>query len=510
MFKKMNGIKKYLSEMSAQSWRMSFRTKVTIVLTLCLAVTFGILTGVIIDLEKERYLAQSREKASGILQEFAKSVYGQWNPALSAKENGQALNALNLKTRLFQDPGIVYAAFQNTEGKVQYIPKCLSGLHWMLGRTDLNFLTRRSLKITGSAVRSFASYPEGKVTELLTMVRSRDNTPLGIVRLGVQEAKVLGAMGGVMGKVFWRFLPVNILATTAGCLLIFFLASRMESPLRGLHSRAQKLLGKSEKFREQHNVLTLLSHEFEGIEKMVKSLKKDRTQFVSTLSHEFRSPLQAILGYADFMRKGWAGPITEDMKGCLDIVKDCTERFRDTISNLLDLVRLEGEHLPVSVGPMNVKEVVEEAVKSFQAKAKENNIRLFQDVPSGMGKALGDPVRVFQVLTNLLSNAYKFTPERGFIKVSVKKNGSHIEFFVQDTGPGIPAEFHAQIFDEFFHVPEYRPLRGSVGVGIGLTLCKRLMAVQKGEICLEKVNGTGTTVRFILPAEQIKSFSLAA
>jgi signal transduction histidine kinase len=476
---------------------VSLRTKITIFLTLYIAATFAVLASTILELERDQFTVRSRAGATALLNDFVKAVRLRWNPSPTGER--EALDLPEFKSRFFKDPRIVYVVFQDPSDRLVYVPKLAPAFSGMAETTRLTPFLRRSLLLRGTNERTLSSYPEGSVTELLVLVRGKDNEPLGVVRLGLQESVERAALKEFTRDVLGRLLFVNGVATAAGFLLVFVLAGRLEFSVRRLHLRAREILGSPSPFEESRDVLTLLTREFEGIEKLIKSLKEDRSHFVSTLSHELRSPLQIILGYADFLSRDGAGPLGKEAKECLSMIKESAGTFRAIIDNLLDLVRLDGRRLPVSVRPFLVGPVIDEAVKAMRGQAEEHGMALETDVP-GVKAATGDPVRVYQVLLNLLSNALKYTPTGGIIRIGVRNGGATLEFYVKDSGPGIPPEERERVFEEFYQATAVPPARGSKGIGIGLTLCRRLVEIQGGRIWFEGSDTGGAEVRFTLPA----------
>jgi len=254
---------------------------------------------------------------------------------------------------------------------------------------------------------------------------------------------------------------------------------------------------------ESGNVLIQLTHEFAEIETLVTSLKRKFIELASTISHEFRSPLQAISGYADFLRKGCAGPVTPEQDKYLKIIGENAERFQGFINNVMDLVRLGGGGLQLAPAAFCAGDIISRACELFAKQAAENNIKLEADLSHKEQWVFGDSNRVYQILVNLISNSLKFVPPGGSISVGCQSKANVVEFYVADTGPGIPVEMQGRLFSEFYQVPGLEPARGYKGLGIGLALCKKLTEAQNGKIRLESAQGKGTAVFFTLPAAYV-------
>lgn len=480
----------------------SLRAKWTVFLTLYIAVSFAVLSGVIIRLERDRALNQEKDQAIASLQALAKVIYGKWNPQATSRENIAAMESTGIRVRLYEEPLIVYAAFQDADGNLRYVPKRNPSFSWMVERTRSNFLTERNLAVMGSATRSFYERPQGKVTEFLARVTAKSGAPLGTVRLGFHDPRVNPSWRGYAHTNGGRLFFINLLATAAAFVLISFIASRLESPIRLLHRQARDLLSgapASAPAEPSGDVLKLLSREMEGIEKLVDRLKQNRAELATTLSHEFRSPMQAIIGYVDFLRRGGAGAVSSEMDRYLMTIGDNAERFQSFIDNVLELARIDNGRSISVVRPFRPQKVVENVVHLYRERARVQGVQLLQEPGPDLRGVMGDPNRIFQVLINLISNALKFTPHGGQIRVGTIDRAQDAEFFVSDTGIGIPKEQHDRVFEEFYQVPGQPPARGPKGLGLGLTLCRRLLEAQGGRIWIEGETGLGTTVRFALP-----------
>lgn len=487
---------------------VSLRRRLTVFLTAYLALTFLMLTMGILQLEHQQALSQVHDQATGLTKEFAKAIHQAWELSRPADENRKALHATGIEAHLARYPNIVYAVFQDTANHIQHTPKQFSTFSWIIPRTTLGHLTKARLAMVGSATRTFSERPHQQVTEFLIRVQGKDNAPLGVVRVGLAEAASPPFLGHVTKQTLGTLLAVNVLAVLAACLLTFLVASRLERAIRALLMRTRRLVGQpsggrgGETIGGPQNVLTLLTEEFDGIERLIDRLKQHRMELAQTLSHELRSPMQAIQGYADFLRRGGAGPINPTIEAYLNIMAENAERFEGFINNVLDLVRIDGGRLPVMASPFDAAAVVEKSVQLFQGQAQESGVRLVTELSLEANHPVGDPNRTLQVLINLVSNALKFTPQGGLIKIGAIGQDGVVRFFVQDNGPGIPESQRSKVFEEFYQVPDLKPARGATGIGIGLTLCKRIVEAQGGRIWIERGEGAGTMVCFTLPRTQ--------
>ncbi|MDD2772855.1 MAG: HAMP domain-containing sensor histidine kinase [Elusimicrobiales bacterium] len=481
---------------------LTLSAKITVTVTLYLALALTMLTGMIVHLQKQTFSIKARESAATAIAELSTALFNKWRPQAPVARNVRALSAYgDLRRMVFENDFLAYIVFQDSKGEVRYIAKSLPEYVWMMRHTSFDPYTRRLLAMSGSAKRTLSSYPEGAVTEYISSVKGPSKEPLGEVRAGISEKRVSAAAGQLSMMTMLKIAAVNLLALVFVALVVFSLASAIERRLYGMHRRARQMLDSGEPRSDADNVLVHLTREFDELENLVTSLKSKFIELAITISHEFRSPLQAIEGYADFLRKGCAGPVTPLQDKYLKIIGENAERFQGFIDNVMDLVRLGGGGLALHPAAFKAADVVSRAQELFAKQAAENNIRLKTVEPDPGLQAYGDSSRIYQILVNLLANALKFTPPQGTIEIGFAGNNSAVEFFVSDTGPGIPPEAMGKLFSEFYQVPGAQPVRGYKGLGIGLALCKKLIQAQGGAIRAESEPGKGTSVYFTLPSK---------
>lgn len=227
-----------------------------------------------------------------------------------------------------------------------------------------------------------------------------------------------------------------------------------------------------------------------------------KTRFLAKISHDIRTPLNAILGAADLLSQTALDP-----KQCayVDMFQRNCRRLVRLINDFLDFSRIEAGAVQVQKAPCRVREMVEEAAATFRESAARKGLELrFEIVPEVPEWALADSARVQQVLVNLISNAVKFTEDGGVcIRVRMQDHliGDCIHIAVEDTGPGIDEEDQARIFAAFAQLPDKDAShRGS---GLGLTICRELVELMGGEIGVSSRRGLGSTFHFTLPLEPV-------
>jgi signal transduction histidine kinase/DNA-binding response OmpR family regulator len=228
-----------------------------------------------------------------------------------------------------------------------------------------------------------------------------------------------------------------------------------------------------------------------------------RTEFLVRISHDIRTPLNAILGAADLLSRT---PLTFDQGEYVSMFQRNCRRLVSLINDFLDFSRIEAGAVLVERVPFRIPETVDDAVATFRESALRKGIALGVDIdPAAPAWALGDPLRIQQVLVNLLSNAVKFTAEgRVDVKLRVVRAaaaGDQLRYEVYDSGPGIRLEDQDKIFAQFVQLPNQN--HGQRGAGLGLTICRHLVELMGGEIGVVSRQGGGSTFHFSLPLEAV-------
>jgi PAS domain S-box-containing protein len=233
---------------------------------------------------------------------------------------------------------------------------------------------------------------------------------------------------------------------------------------------------------------------------VTKEVEVDRakTEFVSTVSHELRTPMTSIKGYADLMLLGAAGQMNDDQRRFLGIIKANVDRLSVLVNDLLDISRLEGGRVELDIKPLSLEGLVDQVANTLRAKIADKGLTLSLHVPPDIPLVMGDRDRVIQILTNLVSNAYQYTPAGGSIDVRALCAAGRVQVDVADTGIGIAPEDQPKVFDRFFRADDPKVQEFS-GTGLGLAIVKSLVEMQQGRIWLDSKVGKGSTFSFSLP-----------
>ena len=226
-------------------------------------------------------------------------------------------------------------------------------------------------------------------------------------------------------------------------------------------------------------------------------INRMKNDFVSIVSHELRTPLTSIKGYLDLLLMGTSGHLTKQQLSFLEIARGNAERLHELVSDLLDLSRIESGRVELDVQVVSIPDVVNEVAESLRKEFERRGLSLVLDVPPDLPEVFGDPRRISQVLTNLLSNAYKYTREGG-ATVRVRAMGDAMRIAVEDTGIGISEEDMQHLFSRFFRADDTE-VRQQPGTGLGLNISQLLVEMHGGEIWAESTPGEGSTFSFTLP-----------
>jgi signal transduction histidine kinase len=224
-----------------------------------------------------------------------------------------------------------------------------------------------------------------------------------------------------------------------------------------------------------------------------EKMNRLKTAFLANMSHEIRTPLTSIIGFAEVLADEVSGP-REEMA---DLIQRSGGRLKETLTSVLDFARLEGEAMSLSPERLDLVERVRETVELLRPQIQEKALTLTLDLPETSVEARMDGAALDRVLTNLLTNAIKFT-EEGRITVALQADDEDVALTVEDTGSGIGEEFLEHIYDAF-EQESSGTARTHEGIGLGLTITQRLVDLMDGTIEIESTEGEGTRVTVRLP-----------
>jgi signal transduction histidine kinase len=232
--------------------------------------------------------------------------------------------------------------------------------------------------------------------------------------------------------------------------------------------------------------------------KQLEIASQHKSEFLANMSHELRTPLNAIIGFSEVLMERYFGELNEKQNEYVDDILSSGRHLLSLINDVLDLSKVEAGRMELEVTTFHLPDAIDNAMLLVRERASRHGIKLDHAIDERLADFNGDERKIKQILVNLLTNAVKFTPEGGHVKVEARLGDSAVILSVVDTGIGIAKEDQEAIFEEF------RQASGSYahkreGTGLGLTLTKRFVEMHGGKIWVESEVGKGSTFTFTLP-----------
>jgi two-component system, NarL family, sensor histidine kinase EvgS len=238
-----------------------------------------------------------------------------------------------------------------------------------------------------------------------------------------------------------------------------------------------------------------------GAKEEAEAASRAKSDFLSSMSHELRTPLNAVLGYTDLLRGMFFGQLNEKQLSYVSQISESGKHLLALINDLLDMTKIEAGKMHLQLESFPPQELFNASLQLMKPKFQEKQLEVKSTVDSALENMTGDLRKCKQIMLNLLSNAAKYTPEKGQIEVMASKQNDHVRITVSDTGIGISKEDQVRIFSEFEQVNRVRD-EALGGTGIGLALTRRLVELHGGEIGVES-DSKGTTFWFSLPLKML-------
>jgi signal transduction histidine kinase len=272
------------------------------------------------------------------------------------------------------------------------------------------------------------------------------------------------------------------------------------SQLAGAFDQMAESLERAHERRLLEEELRRKNYQLEQQNLAIQEANRLKTEFVSMVSHELRTPLTSIQGYAELMLEDER--ITEEQRESLTIVKKNSNRLLALINDLLDLSRIEAGRLDLHRTSLDLARLIPEVAGSLRPLIEAKRQRLRLELGDALPAVWADADRVTQILTNLISNAHKYTLVEGSITVAAQRDDGFVRVDVSDTGIGLSPEDQAQLFTKFFTAHHRSPQAGG-GTGLGLVITRLLVELHGGRITVSSAPGQGSTFSFSLPALEV-------
>jgi signal transduction histidine kinase len=290
-------------------------------------------------------------------------------------------------------------------------------------------------------------------------------------------------------------LPVEVGGKAEALIIVSRKRSRLVARQDALASFAAQLslaLERQQLLAREHEAARALNEQVERL----RELDRMKDQFVSSVSHELRSPLTSIVGFLELLLQGEAGALTDDQHEFLGIIdRNCT-RLTKLVDDILFVARVDAGRLSLSLESIDVAELAAASVQAAGPVAAGKEVELRLDAAPWIPPLCADATRISQLLDNLISNAIKFTPEGGVVTVVVGQNGDSAHLEVRDTGVGIPPDEVHKLFVRFFRASTSAV---AAGTGLGLSIAKSIVEAHRGMITVESELGVGTAFLVDLP-----------
>jgi signal transduction histidine kinase len=276
--------------------------------------------------------------------------------------------------------------------------------------------------------------------------------------------------------------------------------ARIGSALEMKQEMERRKSGYVSDLEEKNRELELAFMELEKKNEELEEASRAKTHILSTATHELKTPLTSIIGYIDIilMRQNKVGPLNEKQQRYLQTAQRNSYRLKSLVDDLLDISRIESGGLELTPAELELWPEIEEIVTGMQTQINDKDIDLVLDIPQEICPVLADKLRLGQVISNLLSNACKYSPQGARVTIRAREEDAGIRIDVSDTGIGISPEDQERLFTKFFRA-DNSSTREVSGSGLGLYITKHLIEAHGGRIWASSQIGQGTTFSIIWP-----------
>ncbi len=354
-------------------------------------------------------------------------------------------------------------------------------------------VTLPSRKRANEEIRNLAKFPDESPDSVLRV--GQDGSVLYCNKVGLPLLELWGSGLGQPLPDFWRQIINDVLSSglnkntevvVRGRIFSLVVVPMVDSGYVNLYGRDITERKRAESLIQEQNV-------------RLKELDRMKSEFLSTAAHELRTPLTSILGFSEILLKR---KLDEERRNrFLKIINEESVGLANIINDLLDLSRIEsGEGFKIKKAPIELREIIRENVNLFKSQTDKHNFEV--NIPSHLASMEADKDRIGEVMASLLSNAIKFSPQGGKIRVSVEQTEEEAKVSIADEGMGIPEKDLPHIFEKFYRV-DNAFIRVIAGTGLGLAIAKYIIESQGGKLSVESKLGKGSTFSFTLPTKSI-------
>jgi signal transduction histidine kinase len=274
---------------------------------------------------------------------------------------------------------------------------------------------------------------------------------------------------------------------------------------------ADEMTAINEQLRDEIAERRRAQQELERAKDAAEAANRAKSEFLANMSHELRTPLNSVIGFSDVLAEQVFGPLNENQAQYVTDILDSGQHLLSLVNDILDLAKIEAGSMEINRGPVDANRLVERTIQMFRERAIRRGIRLVGRIDEELGHIDADERRLKQLLYNLLSNALKFTPEGGEVRVEVLRQGEAVELRVADTGVGIAADQLEKIFESFYQVNSTLT-KDAQGTGLGLAVVRQIAELHGGTVRAESEPGEGSTFIVSLPraADELQADAVAS
>jgi two-component system OmpR family sensor kinase len=303
-------------------------------------------------------------------------------------------------------------------------------------------------------------------------------------------------LGDEFLRPFWR---AGLISLLLALFLAFWIARWVAAPLQRI-ARQAKAISEGEYHPippEGPSEVIELTQAFNEMSARVQSSQQSQRDFVANVSHELKTPLTSIQGFAQAILDGTA-ETPEELQQAAGVIYSEAGRMHRMVMELLDLARIDAGTVEFRRLPIDLNPLLQDVVEKFKPQAKESEINLMAEIEP-VPPVTGDSDRLAQVFTNLLDNAIKFTPPGGIVRLRAGPSNNQAQITVEDSGPGLAPEEFERIFERFYQVDRSRPGGSGRGAGLGLAIAREIIEAHHGQISAHSNPGEGTIFVVRLP-----------
>jgi signal transduction histidine kinase len=469
--------------------RIGLRTKLSLFSSL---LVLGAISGGAVSV----YFAEKRHLVEQIQQGQVETVQVLAQIAREALASKSELLLSSYLALVRRSRGLLYAMVLDGEGRVIAHSNVI-----LVGQKPPDAVTEKSLQ-TRSLLRQVTGSAQDHLIDLALPIYL-EGERVATARVGYSRAATDQLVDESLQAARRRVAVATVAALLGGVALALLFAFFMARPIRILSDGVREIAKGSLHHRlkvTSRDEFGELAEEFNLMAARLQELDQLKTDFTSNVTHELRSPLTSLRGYVDFLLRGDAGPLNEEQTEQLIVVKNNAARLAKFIDDLLDVAKIEAAKIELHPEPVALPRLAREMQVLFKPQAQEQGVALVNEVPESLPAVWADADKTGEILINLLSNAFKFTPQGGRVTLAARDDGDFVRVSVRDTGVGIPASELEKVFSKFEQVKPTQGLaRKTKGTGLGLTIVKGFVEAHHGKVWLESEVGRGTTVNVTLP-----------